>query len=259
MLTLIATFLALTPQSGEMDLLEDMKPEIRLRAVEIAGFRKSTQAIQRLIARLEDPDETTAVKDAAQKSLQMITGRTEKDAPSWRAWWKSEGAAQYSEGEGAAKLPAKLEEQLIKARADIRAITTGLAVAILLFIIVMFFFVGHVSSKIKGWRELVNRAEVYIKHGQELTERTDKIAAELETRKAEVAGYLEKLRKEQEEVISRRGDELGSQLAHDLRMELQTLRQKAERELDQTLTDMKTQLETAARRAATEVRDRLAK
>lgn len=259
MLTLIAAFLALVPQSGEMDLLEHMDPEIRLRAVEIAGFRKSGQAVERLIARLEDPKESTAIKDAARKSLEQITSRSEKDAAAWKTWWKAGGAAEFSEAEGVGRLPAKLEEQLVKARQDIRAITTGLAVAILLFIIVMFFFVGHVSSKIKGWRELVSRAEVYIKHGQELTERTDKIAAELESRKAEVAGYIEKLRKEQEEVISRRGEELGSELAHDLRMELQTLRQKAERELDQTLTDLKTQLETAARRAASEVRDRLAK
>ena len=54
-------------------------------------------------------------------------------------------------------------------------------------------------------------------------------------------------------------DEQCAELAHQLRMELQTLRQKAERELQQTVTDLKTQVEAAARRAASEVRDRLAK
>ena len=259
MLTLIASFLALVPQSGEPELIEHMNPEIRHWAIEGAGHFKSAQAIERLFARLEDVNETAANKEAAQIALKKITDRTEKDAAAWRAWWKAEGSALFAQADAEAKLPANLKEELKRARQDIRAITAVLAVAILLFIIVMFFFVGHVSSKIKGWRELVNRAEVYIKHGQELTERTDKIAAELESRKAEVAGFLEKLRKEQEEVISRRSEELGSQLQHELRMELQTLRQKAERELDQTLTDMKTQLETAARRAASEVRDRLAK
>lgn len=259
MSTLIVVLIALAPQGGELDYLEHKDPDKRLWAVEGAGHFKTTQAIERLFARLEDVNETDAIKAAAQKSLQKITGRSEKDAAAWRSWWKAEGSAQFSDAGAEARLPANLKEELQRARRDIRAITTVAAVAIFLFIIVMFFFVGHVSSKIKGWRELVNRAEVYIKHGQELTERTDKIAAELESRKAEVAGFLEKLRKEQEEVISRRGEELGSELAHDLRMELQTLRQKAERELEQTVTDMKTQLETTARRAASEVRDRLAK
>jgi CHASE3 domain sensor protein len=258
MSTLFAILLALAPQSGELDL-EHVDPRIRLNAVENAGYFKSTQAIERVIARLEDANETAAIKAAAQEALKSITGRSEKDAAAWRAWWKTEGIAQFSQGDAEAKLPANLKEELKRARQDIRAITTVLAVAIFLFIIVMFFFVGHVSSKIKGWRELVSRAEVYVKHGQELTERTDKIAAELESKKAEVAAFLEKIRRDQEELISRRGEELGTDLAHQLRMELQTLRQKAERELDQTVTDLKTQIETTARRAAADVRDRLAK
>lgn len=261
MVLLSALLLSVAPQSGELDLLEHMNPEIRQRAVEIAGLRPSPQAVGRLISRLEDPAEIPPIKEAAQKSLQRITSRTEKDAAAWRKWWDSEGRTRVAESalQSDSPLTAKQEELLTKAKQDIRAITTVLAVAIFLFIIVMFFFVGHVSSKIKGWRELVARAEIYIKTGQELTERTDRIAAELESKKAEVAAFGEKVRKEQEEEISRRGEELGSRLAHELRMELQNLRQKAERELDQTVTDLKTQIETTARRAATELRDRLTK
>jgi F0F1-type ATP synthase membrane subunit b/b' len=154
------------------------------------------------------------------------------------------------------------EEAALRAEAakrEVRAMAFAGAIAIFLFILLQLVFVGHVSSKIKGWRELVGRAETYIKHGQQLTERTDRIAAELDAKKAEVAAFLENLRKEHEEGIARRGDDLGTELVHQLRTELQTLRQKAERELDQTVTDLKTQIESTARRAASEVRDRLAK
>jgi CHASE3 domain sensor protein len=249
MFLLIASLLAF-----QADDLENVNPELRLLAVQYAGAKGTVTAVKRLITRLED--EKPEIKAAAQAALVRITGRTDlKDAAAWSAWWEKDGASRFSEvalspDAMIARIKEELRGEMTKARQDIRGITTVLAVAIFLFIIVMFFFVGHVSSKIKGWRELVARAEVYVKHGQELTERTDKIAAELDAKQTEVRAFLEKLRREQEEEIARRSDELGNELAHQLRTELQTLRQKAERELGQTVTDLKTQLESAARRAA---------
>ncbi len=265
--TLFALILSLAPQSNDLQRLEHLDPEIRLLAVKLVGRERTATAVARLIGRLEDSAETPEIKAEAQKSLERITGRAEKDAAAWRAWWNSEGSLRFSEAPLAPdelsrwiqKTVTDSERRVEAAKKEVRSVAITLAVAIFLFIIVMFFFVGHVSSKIKGWRELVGRAEIYIKHSQELTERTDKIAAEIEGKKAEAAGFLEKLRKEQEEGIARRGDELGADLAHQLRMELQTLRQKAERELAQTVTDLKTQIESTARRAAAEVRDRLPK
>jgi len=266
--TLFALALAFAQQGGDFELLEHMNPKVRLHAAEDAGLLNRTTAVRSLIGRLEDPSEQPDVKAKALESLVSITGRADlKEAPAWKAWWEAEGKTRFPP---TAFAPEELLKQIsanddknlskvTKAQQDVRSVAITLAVAMFLFIIVMFFFVGHVSSKIKGWRELVNRAEIYIKHSQELTERTDGIAAELDAKKAEVASFLEKLRKEHEEAIARRGDDLGTQLAHDLRMELQTLRQKAERELDQTVTDLKTQIEASARRAASEVRDRLAK
>lgn len=263
----MALLLALAPQSTELErYFEHLNPELRLRAVEIAGVDKVTTAVYRLIGRLEDPDER--VKAAAQNSLVTITGeKGYTDAAAWKTWWEKGGNMRFPETPLApSALLKEIDDRIQKAemrandaKREVRAIALTVAVAILLFMVVMLFFVGHVSSKIKGWRELVSRAEIYIKHGQELTERTDKISAELDAKRAELEGRLEQLRKEQEEGIARRGDELGNELAHHLRMELQTLRQKAERELAQTVTDLKTQIETAARRAAADVRDRLAK
>jgi CHASE3 domain sensor protein len=262
----VAMLLALAPQGNELERLEHLNPEVRLRAAEMAGQLQNTTAVSRLIGRLGDPDER--VKTAAQKSLVAITGETGlADAAAWNAWWETSGKVRYPETPLApAALLKKIDDRILRtenrtedAKRDVRAIAITMLVAVVLFIIVMLFFVGHVSSKIKGWRELVGRAEIYVKHGQELTERTDKFAAELDRKKIEMAEFMEKLRKEHEEGIARRGDDLGTELAHQLRMELQTLRQKAERELDQTVTDLKTQVEAAARRAVSEMRDRLAK
>jgi CHASE3 domain sensor protein len=242
----IALLMALAPQSPELERAE---------------------AIKGLIDLLEkDPDPQH--KAIAQSALVGLTGEKGlTDAAAWKSWWETTGKSRFPDTPlGSSAFLRELEDRMQKAemRADqakreVRAMATVGVVAILLFMIVMLFFVGHVSSKIKGWRELVGRAEIYVKHGQELTDRTDKISAELDAKRAELGAHLEKLRKEQEEEIARRGDQLGTELAHQLRMELQTMRQKAERELDQTVTDLKTQLETTARRAAADVRDRLAK
>ena len=268
MLTLIALFLAVAPQGNELERIENLNPKVRLLAVQMAGELPNPTAVSRLIGRLADPSETAEIKAEAQKSLVSITGETTlTDLAAWKAWWDTSGKVRYPETPLApAALLKEIDDRIQRvemrtnaAKQEVRAIALTMAVAIVLFIVVMLFFVGHVSSKIKGWRELVGRAEIYVKHGQELTERTDKFAAELDAKKAEVAQFLEKLRKEHEEGIARRGDDLGQELAHQLRMELQTLRQKAERELQQTVTDLKTQVEAAARRAASEVRDRAAK
>ncbi|HEY3227434.1 MAG TPA: hypothetical protein VGK61_10630, partial [Planctomycetota bacterium] len=232
MATLIAVVLALGFQSADLQRLENMDPEIRYHAVCLAGQERNTAAVRKLIGRLRDTE--PRVQAAAQEALVKITRIADlKDVESWEAWWAKEGRTRFPElavtsDEILRQVDTRVDNRLsidmaaveakvTGARNDVRVMAVSMAVAIFIFLIVMIFFVGHVSSKIKGWRELVSRAEIYVKHGQELTERTDKIAAELETRKAEVAAFLDKIRKEQEEVISRRGDELGSELAHELR------------------------------------------
>jgi len=274
MTTLIAVVLALGFQSADLQRLENQNAEIRLHAVALAGEERNTAAVHKLIGRLRDSE--TKVAAAAQEALVKITKLADlKEAGAWDAWWEKEGKTRFPElavtseeilrqvdtrvADRISLDMATLETKMTGAKNDVRVMAVSMAVAIFIFLIVMIFFVGHVSSKIKGWRDLVNRAEVYIKHSQALTERTDQIAAELEAKKQEMALYVTKLREENEAAIARHGDILGTELEHRMREELQTLRQKAEKELGQTLAELKTQLETAARRAATEVRDRLAK
>ena len=274
MTTLIAVVLALGFQSAEIQGLENLDPEIRFHAVSLAGLYRNTAAVHKLIGRLGDTDLRVAA--AAQEALVKITQVADlKDGAAWEAWWKKEGRTRFPElavtsdeilrqvdtrvADRLSVEMAPIEAKMTGAKNDVRVMAVAMSVAIFIFLIVMIFFVGHVSSKIKGWRDLVNRAEVYIKHSQVLTERTDQIAAELETKKQEMALYVTRLREENEAAIARHGDILGTELEHRMREELQTLRQKAEKELGQTLAELKTQLETAARRAAAEVRDRLAK
>jgi F0F1-type ATP synthase membrane subunit b/b' len=263
--SVFALLMAVPAQSGDWDRLDHLDPEIRLLYVKLAVKFPEPAAVNGLIRRLDDSE--PAVRDAAREALTAITGRTAKDADEWRQWWTSEGSSKYvvnplAQNQLLLEFKKTAEEAAQRAEAakrDVRAIALTGAIAILLFIMLQLVFVGHVSSKIKGWRELVARAETYIKHGQELTDRTDRIAAELEAKKAEVAAFFEDLRKELDEGIARRSGDLGAELVSQLRMDVQTLRQKAERELDQTVTDLKTQIETTARRAAADVRDRLAK
>lgn len=272
MTTLIALAFSLVAQSGDLERLDSPNPKIRLPAIQIAGQEQAQTAVARIVRRLQLPDEREDVKAAALEALASITGRTDlKDAAAWQAWWDSQGKTLYPESplshaeifrQVDARITqetSKLDVKMAEAKKDIRFMTISMAVAIFIFLIVMIFFVGNVSSKIKGWRELVSRAEIYIKHSQELTERTDKVAAELDAKKVEVMNFVAKLREENESGIERFGDMLGKNLEHEMREQLQGLRQRAEKELEQTLTDLKTQLEIEARRVAAEMRNRMEK
>ena len=272
MTTLIALAFSLAQQSGDLQRLDSHDPEIRLLAVKLAGRERVQTAVARILRRLQLPDEREDLKAAAQEALASITGRTDlKDAAGWQAWWEAQGKVLYPEAplslaeifsqvdSRIAESQSKLDVKMAEAKKDIRFMAISMAVAIFMFLIVMIFFVGNVSSKIKGWRELVSRAEIYINHSQELTDRLDKVAAELDAKKVEVMNFVAKLREENESGIERFGDMLGKNLEHTMREQLQGLRQRAEKELEQTLTDLKTQLEIEARRVAAEMRNRMAK
>lgn len=249
------------------DRLDHKVPTIRAAAAKLAGLEGNTSTVGTLVRLLRD--DVAEVRQAAQESLVQITRRSDLSKPEeWDAWWEKEGRTAFPETtvtedrvrrlaqEEFDRERANLETRIRDARGDVRWMTAVMALAIILFLGVMIYFVGHVSARIRSWRELVARAEVYIKQSQELTERTDRIAAELEAKKAELREFLSKLREESESGFERHADILGKNLENRVREDLLLLRQKAEKELEQTVAGFKAELEAMLRQALAEARDR---
>ena len=267
MIAFAATVLFSFYQADDLQDLEHRDPEVRALAARVAGRKKLSTAVGRL-ARLTT-DENVDVRKAATEALVAITDR--KDVADWNQWWLKEGRNSYPEASVSETRMRQMvsdevkmqgvtwDDRMVRARQDIRMMTAFMAVALVLFLAMMIFFVGHVSAKIKGWRDLVTKAEVYIKQSQELTERTDRIGAEIEARKVDLVKFVTKLREENESLLDHHLADAQKGVQNAIRDEAMGLRRAAEKELEQTVADLKTQLEIESRRAAAEMRDRMAK
>lgn len=282
MLLQLTLFLAV---QSDFENLQHKEPAVRARAAEILGLKKEPKAIPFLIEGLQDKD--LDVRAACHKALAAITGQNmhRDDVNGWKEWWTKEGQAQFPSVEGDPKRLAKSVEDLEKLKQDIlddlRNQTTAfniklredqkraeekintsiyivLAVAVF-FMLVMIYFVGHVSSRIKEWKELMRQADVYIKEGRQITDRVDAILDEVEKKKNDLLDFYGKLKDDSEDEISRFSDLLQQKNEHRLREEVMELRQKAEKELEATMGDLKKGLEHENRKLAEAHRSKIDK
>jgi tetratricopeptide (TPR) repeat protein len=259
---------ALVLVQSDTDLIQDLKhidPVVRFGALRVILGKKKVAAILPMIELLRD-ESNSEVRDAAVEALRRLTGQTTlTEYAKWREWWDTDGVRQYpreviKDEEIMRLLQPHLEDfraRLEKAKTEIndtkrdnRFLSVVTMAVVLLFFLVMLFFVGHVSSRIKAWKELVSKAEVYVSKSEEITKRTDQILAELESKKADLMTFLTKAREDSEGEVERYSDMLQKNLEHRMREEMMGLRQKAEKELEQTLGELRAQVDVEIRRVA---------
>ena len=252
--------------------LEHRDSKVRESAARLLGAHRNTAAIPHLILAVNDPD--ARVQGAAVESLKLLTGQEfGTSAPAWDHWWEVEGLVKFrqemrtpenvqalidSKLTDMDKQVEKVNEQFEKAKNEIRTLTITVSVIGFVFVLVMIFFVGHVSSKLKEWREVVKQTEVYLREGEEITKRTDRIHEELEGKKVDIISFISKLREENQAELDRYCDLLQEKIEHSIREEVMGLRQKAEKELEQTLGERKTVIDHDIRRVVSEQKERLA-
>jgi tetratricopeptide (TPR) repeat protein len=255
--------LALSAQD-EISNLRDVSPTVRRNACSTLAEKQVQGALRPLIellTRETDP----SVRRAAVAALESISGEKGRgeDAGQWLEWWdktgqKSVGISSLSEERlNAAVL--KAEEKARDAKNEIRILSITVAIIATSFVLVMIYFVGHVSSKLKEWKELVKQAGVYIEESQQITKRTDRVLEELEAKKLDILEFVKKLKEEKEGEIERYGDLLQQNTEHKLREEVMALRQKAEKELEETMGNLRAQVEMELRRTGGDQRERVEK
>ncbi len=248
----------------QVEDLKHMDPEVRVGAVKTIGGKRIVSAIPDLIEVLkEEPNENvrSACSDALFRLTQKNFGASYAD---WRRWWETEGRAQFPKQvltsdqahQLVAPYLADLRDRVDKAKSDIRFIAISSGVLIIVFFLIMLFFVGHVSSRIKAWKELVNKAEVYVTKSEEITKRTDRIISELEAKKTDIMAFFAKVREDSQGEMDRYGDMLQKNLEHAMREEIMGLRQKAEKELQQTLGELRASVEVEVRRMAADQKEK---
>jgi tetratricopeptide (TPR) repeat protein len=273
-MTLALLAVLLVQQSDPVQDLTSNNAKIRWAAAVNIGEKGIRAGISPLIDVLRTESNADVIS-ATVDALRKITG--EKFGPSyaeWRDWWNTKGKDLYpaqilTEKQAREVLNpiigemyghiAKSKVEIDDAKREIRItvlFTIGVA---LLFVLIMFYFVANVSSRVKSWKELVNKAEIYVQKSQEITQRTDQILAELDTKKTDVMAFIAKVREDSEGEVERYTDMLQKNFEHDMREGMMQLRQKAEKELEQTLGDLRSQVDVEVRRSAAEQRERIEK
>ncbi len=251
-------------QGDEIANLRDVSPTVRKNACSTLAEKRSQVAIRPLIELLARETDA-AVRDAALAALQTLSGEKGfgADTAQWLAWWektgqKSVGITSISEERLNAAVNAA-EGKAKDAKNEIRILAITVAIVATSFVLVMIYFVGHVSSKLKEWKELVKQAGVYIEESQQITKRTDRVLEELEAKKLDILEFVKKLKEEKEAEIERYGDLLQQNTEHKLREEVMALRQKAEKELEETMATLRSQVEMELRRMGGDQKERVEK
>ena len=260
--------LSLLIQDEAIRGLQHIDPVVRKSSCAILGQTNAKTAIRPLIDLLTHETDDF-VKGAAVEALERLTGEhgNGADAKKWDEWWTKIGQKQYpavnlTKEEMEKFIQPKmevLEKRAENFKAEIRILTIVVAIIATAFVLVMIYFVGHVSSKLKEWKELVRQAGVYIEESQQVTKRTDRVLEELEAKKLDILEFIKNLKDEKETEIERYNDLLQQNTEHKMREEVMGLRQKAEKELEETLGQLRQQIEVEMRRLGVDQKEKLDK
>ena len=261
--------LMMLAQSEDIKNLRDVNPTIRRNAISTLAEKDAKEAIRPIIdllARERDESVLNAAADALERLSSGVKGNG-SDFVKWQRWYEEVGkklprVSNVSDDVIQQQFQSKIrevDEKTKEAKNEIRILSITVAIIATAFVLVMIYFVGHVSSKLKEWKELVRQAGVYIEESQQITKRTDRVLEELEAKKLDILEFVKKLKEEKEAEIERFGDLLQQNTDHKLREEVMGLRQKAEKELEETLGQLRQQIELDVRRLGGDQKEKLDK
>lgn len=247
--------LGAAPESLEAWLVH-RKPEVRAAAARLLAETRERAAIERILDAFRDEtDETT--RAAMANALRYATKRDPgNEYTAWRTWWEGEGQTLFppgptAVGERAPDLPEALRSTgnwiLLLAQAAVVAIAVG--------IFGMFVVAGY---RLRKMNDITRRAEEYVRAAENAKDHFAGIERGLEARKKELLDEFARLQQENEAEIERFTDEITRQVEHRMREVLMTLRQTAEKELTQTLGELKEEVVEGIRQAGNAQREKLA-
>jgi tetratricopeptide (TPR) repeat protein len=264
-MSLLLTLVLAAVQAEEIANLRDVSPTVRKNACSTLAEKNYRGAIYPLIDLLHRETDDS-VRMAAVEALERLTGARGlgPDPAKWDKWWDTDGKKMPVASTTQESLEKRLKEmdrdvtdKTREAKMEVRILAIVVAVIATAFVLVMIYFVGHVSSKLKEWKELVRQAGVYIEESNQITKRTDRILEELEAKKTDILEFIKKIKDEKEAEIERYNDLLQQNTEHKMREEVMELRQKAEKELQETLGQLRGTIEVEVRRLGGDQKEKL--
>lgn len=254
-------------QSYLLGALKHKDPSLRSSAARLIGENPSQFkfAVHSLIDALEQ-EGPQPVKDDLAAALEKITGeKLGTDVKAWKDWWEAQGRALYSGPFQTAterrieELDQDIDKELDEAKGQLRLMMAVILMLIFLFIVASIYFGATLANRLKGVKDTLARAEEQIESGKEIIRKTDKILEGLEAKKGEIVQFTQKLKEECRSDIEAVSDLMENNLEHQMREITMGLRQKAELELRQTLSEVRADLERDFRKFATEYEEKASK
>ncbi|MDQ7779547.1 MAG: tetratricopeptide repeat protein [Planctomycetota bacterium] len=227
--------------------LSDKDPAVRKAAVLLIEREGKASGVKRLVELIESEEDPTVLA-ASFQALRKLTSESLGDDPAkWLEWWKTTGSASFPPGDGSDIAP--LPEYW-----NISVVVTIIAILVLVLFMLVFGFMG--GYRLKQLKEIMRRAETYVQSAETMSKSSGGLLAELERKKSEIMQFITNLKDENEAEIERFSELLEQNVHHRMREATMSLREKAEKELAQTLVGLKEGVEVDVRRSVGEHTDK---
>jgi tetratricopeptide (TPR) repeat protein len=229
--------------------LRDKDPEVRRGAARILAKYKVPESVEPLIDALGD-EQDAAVKKEIFEALRATTNeKFEDDAGKWADWFNKSGG-RFS------------KTISLSARRELDSYQRFLTIAIIINIIIVVMIIGFLvafgamaSNRMKAMKEVTRQADILIKEGNDVQRKSGSVLEGLDAKKGEMMAFFSKLKDENESEIERYGDMIEQNIEHRMREITMTLREKAEKEMEQTFSELKEDLNRRTKASAEEQRD----
>jgi tetratricopeptide (TPR) repeat protein len=232
--------------------LRDKDPETRRGAARILAHYGSFEVVEALVKAVQDETDPAARTEmfAALKATTRETAIPD-DAAKWKEWFDKDG----DRFEKTISLGA--DRQLNDYRRWLAYSIVVNIVIVVMVVGVLVVFGAITSNRMKAMKELLRSAETLIQEGNEVQKKTGSVLEGLDAKKGDLAGFFSKLTDENKEEIERYGDMVEQNIEHRMREITMQLREKAEKELEQTFSEMKSDIDRRVRDASEGQKDGL--
>ena len=133
---------------------------------------------------------------------------------------------------------------------------TAGAIALASFLLLAVF--GMIAGyRLKQVKEVLRRAEKYVADAEEVAKNSDKAVAALEAKRAEIFKFFDEQKEDHQGEIERFADMLEQNVEHRMREVTMGLREKAEEEIEGTLSQLKEDVSREVKRATEEQKQRI--
>lgn len=220
-------------------LLHHRKPEVRAAAARLLAETKDPAVLEQLLDAFRDETDEKVRLAMAEDLHYMTQKNVGTEYTAWRTWYENEGRhlfpAQPAGNRGTSR-GSDLPDALRSTESWVLILAQVAVVAITVAIFGMFVVAGY---RLRKMNDITRRADEFVSAAADARKHFENLQREMEAKKDEALKYFARLKEDNEAEIERFSDDLGRNVEHRMREVTMTLREKAEKELEHTLREVK--------------------